>query len=114
MKYKLVRSLFCLNPQKMIELPGECMKAFEIVMSKLIEAKWRSSSVADDLLKQYKCFLQVIKKEHDLELKNCKKELMSFCMHASMTRRSFRFFGVHLNFADSLSQPVSGRKRIKH
>ena len=36
MKYKLERSLFCLNPQKMIELSEECTKAFEIVLSKLI------------------------------------------------------------------------------
>ena len=36
----------------MIELPEEYTKAFEIVLSKLIEAKWRSSSVVDDLLEQ--------------------------------------------------------------
>ena len=29
MKYKLVRSLFCLNPQKMIKLPEECSKALK-------------------------------------------------------------------------------------
>ena len=52
LNYKLVRSLFCLNPQKMIELPEESTKAFEIVLSKLIEAKWRSNSVVDDLLEQ--------------------------------------------------------------
>ena len=52
MKYKLVRSLFCLNPQKMIELPEESTKAIEIVLLKLIEAKWRSNSVAGDLLEQ--------------------------------------------------------------
>ena len=26
MKYKLVRSLYCLNPQKMIDLPEACSK----------------------------------------------------------------------------------------
>ena len=51
-KDKLVRRLFCLNPQKMIELPEECTKAFDIVLSKLIEAKLKSSIVADDLLEQ--------------------------------------------------------------
>ena len=64
MKYKLVRSLFCQNPQKMIELSKECTKAFEIVLSKVIEVNWRSSNVADGFLEQYKCFLQVMKKEH--------------------------------------------------
>ena len=39
----------------MIELSEECTKTFEIVLSKLIEVKWRSISVANDLLKQYKC-----------------------------------------------------------
>ena len=52
MKYKPVRSLFCLNPKKIIVLPEEYIKAFEIVLSKLIKAKWRSRSVADDLLEQ--------------------------------------------------------------
>ena len=39
MKYRLVRGMFCLNPQKMIELPKEFSKVFEIVLSELIEAK---------------------------------------------------------------------------
>ena len=78
MKYKFVRSLFCLNPQKMIELFEECIKAFKIVLSKLIETKWRSSSVADDLLEQYKCFLQVTKKEHDFKFKKCKERFDVF------------------------------------
>ena len=67
MKHKLVRNLFCLNPQKMVELPEECIKAFEIVLTKLIENKWRSSVEADDLLEQYKCFLELSKKEHEFE-----------------------------------------------
>ena len=96
MKYKLVRSMFCLNPQKMIELPEECAKAFDIVLSKLIEAKWRSSSVADDLLEQYKCFLEVIK-SMTLSSRIAKKELMFFCMLTLMTR-SFSLFGVCLKF----------------
>ena len=32
MKYKLVRSFYCLNPQKMIDLPEACSKTFEIVL----------------------------------------------------------------------------------
>ena len=62
----------------MIELPEECTKTFEIVLSKLIEAKWKSSSVADCQLEQYKCFLQVIKKDHDFEFKNCKERVDVF------------------------------------
>ena len=38
MTYKLVRSLYCLNPQKIIDLPEACSKAFEIVLKRLIEA----------------------------------------------------------------------------
>ena len=50
MKYKLVRSLYCLDPQKMIDLPEAHSKAFEIVLKKLIVARWRSNTVADELL----------------------------------------------------------------
>ena len=57
-------------------------KTFVIVLAKLIEAKSRSRSVADDLLEQYKCFLQVIKKEHDFDFKNCKERVDVFlCTH---------------------------------
>ena len=115
MKYKLVWSLVCLNPLKMNEVPEECTKAFEIVLWKLIEAKWRSSSVADDLLEQYKCFLQVIKKEHDFWVPRIiKKELMSFCMHTSIKRREFQPHLSVLKLADNMPQPVNGRGRIQH
>ena len=63
MKYKLVGSIYCLNPQKMINLSEACSKAFEIVLKKLIEARWRSSTAADELLEQYKCFTQFVKKD---------------------------------------------------
>ena len=52
MTYRLMRSLHCLNPQKMIDLPEACSKAFEIVLKKLIEARWRSNTAADELLEQ--------------------------------------------------------------
>ena len=89
MKYKVVRSLFCLNPQQVIEWPEECTKAFEIVLSKLIETKWKSSSVAVDLLEQYKCFLQVLKKEHHLEFKNCKERVDVF-LYAYINDKEFQ------------------------
>ena len=75
MKYKLVRNLYCLNPQKIIEVPERCTKAFEVVLTKLIENKWRSSSTADNLLEQYKSFLQVVKKEYALEFQSCKERV---------------------------------------
>ena len=78
MKYKLVRSLYCLNTQKMIDLPEACIKAFEIVLKKLIEARWRSSTAADKLLEQYKCFLQFVKKDYGFEFKNCKERVGVF------------------------------------
>ena len=46
LKYKLVRSIFCLSPKKVAEVPEECSEAFEAVLTKLIEAKWRASSEA--------------------------------------------------------------------
>ena len=39
LEVQLVRSLFCLRPKKMAEVPEECIKAFEAVLTKLIEAK---------------------------------------------------------------------------
>ena len=70
LKYKLVRSLFFLNPKKMGEVPEECSKAFEAVLTKLIEAKWRASSEADDLLEQYRSFLQFVKTDCDSDFKS--------------------------------------------
>ena len=48
LKYKLVRSHFCLNPKKMNEVPEECSKALGVLLTKLIEVKWRASSEAGD------------------------------------------------------------------
>ena len=45
--------------EKSPEVPDECSKAFEAVITKWIEAKWRVSSEADDLLEQYRSFLSV-------------------------------------------------------
>ena len=112
----LVRSLFCLNPQKMIGLPEECTKAFKIVLSvKLIEAKWRSSSVAYDLLEQYKCLLHVIKKEHDFWVQELQRKswCLSVCTHQWQEGVSASLECVQ-TFADNMSQPVNGRKRIQH
>ena len=74
---KLVRSLFCLNP-KMAEVPEKCSKAFEAVLTKLIEAKWRASSEADDLLEQNRSFLQFMKKDCDSDSKNNRERVDTF------------------------------------
>ena len=55
----------------MVSEPEECTKAFEDVLAKLIETKWRSSTAADDLKYQYKTFLKVAKKDSELEFQNC-------------------------------------------
>ena len=78
LKYKLVRSLFHLNPRKMAEALEDCSKAFEAVPTKLIEAKWRASSEADDLLEQYRSFLQFVKKDCDSDFKNNREEVDIF------------------------------------
>ena len=37
LKYRLVRNLYCLNPHKMVALPGECIKVFEVVLNKWLK-----------------------------------------------------------------------------
>ena len=78
MKYKLVRGLYCLNPQKMIGFPDACSKAFEIALKKLIEARWRYNTAADELMEQYKCFLQFVKKDYKFEFRNCMERVDVF------------------------------------
>ena len=78
MKYRLVRSLICLNPKKMVTVPNECSKAFEVVLCKLVEAKWRTNSDSDDLLEQYRDFLQFVKREHSTEFLECQERIDSF------------------------------------
>ena len=90
MKYKLVRSLYCLNPQKMIDLPEACSKAFEIVLKKLIEARWRSSTAADELLEQYKCILQFVKKDYEFEIKNCRERVDVFLYAHISDKKEFQ------------------------
>ena len=78
LKYKLVRSLFCLNPKKMAEIPEECSKVFEGVLTKFTEAKWRASSEADDLLEQYRSFILFVKKDCDSDFKNNRERVDTF------------------------------------
>ena len=96
----------------MIGLPEECTKALEIVLSKLIEAKWRSSSLADDILEQYKCLLQVIKKEHDFEFKNCKERVDVFLYAHINDKEKFQLlqsvFKLLLTICHSQSMVESG------
>ena len=94
----------------MIDLPEACSKAFEIVLKKLIKAIWRSNTAADELLEQYKCFLQFVKKDYEFEFMNCKdvflfahisdkkefqplwsvfKLLLTICRSQSMVERGF-------------------------
>ena len=48
----------------MDEVPEECSKVFEAVLTKLFEAKWRASSEADDLLEQYRILIsRTVQKE---------------------------------------------------
>ena len=76
--YKLVRSLFCLNPKKMAEVPEECSKEFDAVLTKLIEAKWRATSEVDDLLEQYRSFHQFVKKDCNSDFKNSRGRVDTF------------------------------------
>ena len=89
LKYKLVRHLFCLNPKRMVKETEECTKAFEDVLSKLIETKRRSSTAADDLLDQYKSFLKVAKKDSELEFQNCTQRVDTFLYTHLQNKKNF-------------------------
>ena len=90
LKYKLVRRLFCLNPKKMVTEPEECTQAFEDVLDKLIETKWRSSTVSDDLKDQYKSFLKVVKKDSELEFQNCTQRVDTFLYMHIQNKENFK------------------------
>ena len=90
LKYKLVRRLFCLNPMRMVSEPEECAKAFEDVLDKLIETKWRSSTAADDLKYQYKTFLKVAKKDSELEFQNCTQRVDTFLYMHIQNKDNFK------------------------
>ena len=62
----------------MAEVPEACSKAFEAVLNKLIEAKWRASSEADDLLEQYRNFLQFMRKDCDSDFANNRERVDTF------------------------------------
>ena len=89
LKYKLVRRLFCLNPKRMVKETEECTKAFEDVLSKLIETKWRSGTAADDLLDQYKSFLKVAKKDSKLDFQNCTQRVNTFLYTHLQNKKNF-------------------------
>ena len=74
----------------MIDLPEACSKTFEIVLKKLIEARWRSSTAADELLEQFKCFLQFVKKDYECELKNCKERVDVFLYAHINNKKEFQ------------------------
>ena len=90
LKYKLVRRLFCLNPKKLVTEPEECTQAFEDVLDKLIETKWRSSTVSDDLKDQYKSFLKVVKKDSELEFQNCTQRVDTFLYMHIQNKENFK------------------------
>ena len=73
----------------MVKEPEECTKAFEDVLSKLIETKWRSSTAADDLLDQYKSFLKVAKKDSELEFQNCTQRVDTFLYTHLQNKKHF-------------------------
>ena len=96
----------------MVELPEVCIKAFENVLTKLIENKWRSSVEADDLLEQYKCFLELSKKEHEFEFKNCTERVDIF-LHTYMSDKQhfevlWRVFKLLLTIGHSQSSVEKG------
>ena len=98
----------------MIGSPEECTKAFEVVLSKLIETKWRSSTAADDLLEQYKCFLHIVKKEYEFEFKNCKERVDAFLYaHINDRKELEPLWRCVQTVDDIISQPVYSGKRIQ-
>ena len=98
LKYKLVRRLFCLNPKRMVKETEECTKAFEDVLSKLIETKWRSSTARITYWISIKASLKLQGKTVSLNSKIVHKGLILFYIHTSKTRKTLRVFGVYSNF----------------
>ena len=112
LKYKLVRYLFCLNPKRMVKETEECTKAFEDVLSKLIKTKWRSSTAADDILDQYKSFLEVAKKDSELKFQNCTQRVDTFLYTHLQNKKNFeglwRVFKLLLTLCHSQSAVERG------
>ena len=80
--------VFCLNPKKMAEVPERCSKAFEAVLTKLIEANWRASSEAD--YPQCRSFLQCVKKDCDSDFRNSREGVDSFLYGYISDKKEFQ------------------------
>ena len=60
----LVIQLCCLNPQFMMNHPNSTVDKYECVLSSFIENKFVKPIECDDLLKQYKLLLRLLKLQH--------------------------------------------------
>ena len=74
----------------MIDMLDACSKPFEKLLKKLIEARWRSNTAADELLEQYKCSLQFVKKDYEFEFKNCKERVDVFLYVCINDKKEFQ------------------------
>jgi hypothetical protein len=57
-KHSLVRNLTFLNPHEMVEHPDDCIKRLRRVLASLITAKRIQENKCDDIVNEYKAFLE--------------------------------------------------------
>ena len=60
----LVSQMCCLNPQFMINHPNNTIVKFEDVLTSMIENRFVKPVDCDDILKQYKLLLRLLRLEH--------------------------------------------------
>ena len=63
-KYHFTRKLVSMDPRQMVEKPDDAVKMFKLQLAKLVDAKWRTATQADDILGQYRKFISDTKQFH--------------------------------------------------
>ena len=89
----------------------KCIKAFDVVLSKLIEAGWQTTTMADDLWEQYKSFILLIEKEDKGEIQECKERVDTFAL---VTTGIIRFCGSCVNYYLLFLSQSRKRFQCKH
>ena len=70
LKYVIVRSLVSLNPCYIANSPENAVTRFGLILDKLHSSNWLTADQGDEVLTQYKVFLQEIKLHHLKDFKS--------------------------------------------
>ena len=92
-------NLYFINPHKVVAIPDDHTKVFEVVLNKVVEAGWRTNTVTDDILEQYSCFFLLTGKEYIEKFKKCKERLDTFS-YRYLSENSFHFHGRCIIFVN--------------